>query len=299
MKTRLVRTVDELEHLDVAMLPDRPEPRRVLMCTPEHYDVVEVKNPYMDGNVGRVDKARALAEWEALRRTYEIAGHEVLLIRGEAGLEDMVFAANQVLPGIRSDGRPYVLLSRMQHPSRRKEVPIYRDWFERRGYDVFDLTASAGHFEGQGDAIWHPGKQLLWGGHGARTTFRAYEQVSELLCVPVITLELVNPNFYHLDTCFCALKSDAALYFPGAFDSEGRALLARMFPDLIEVSESESTRYFACNAHALDGKTVILQRGAVETVSRLRAEGFDVIEVDTDEFLKSGGSVFCMKMMIY
>lgn len=299
MKAQLIHTVAELEGFDLAALSNRREPRRVLMCTPEHFEVVDVKNPLMEGNVGRVDKERAATEWEAMRRTYETAGHEVLTIQGVAGLEDMVFAANQVLPGLGADGQLYVLLSRMRHPSRRREVPIYREWFERRGYKVFELTSEAGYFEGQGDAIWHPGKQLLWGGHGPRTTLRAYEEVSGILGVPVITLALPHPNFYHLDTCFCVLSSDAALYFPGAFDAEGRALLAGMFHDLIEVSEGESTRWFACNAHALDGRTVIIQRGAFETVARLRAHGFHVIEVDTDEFLKSGGSVFCMKMMIY
>lgn len=299
MTSRLIRTVAELERLDLAKLPDRPEPRRVLMCTPEYFEVVDVKNPFMEGNVGRVDKQCALAEWEALRRTYEAIGHEVLTIPGAEGLEDMVFAANQVLPGLRADGRPFVLLSRMRYPSRRREVPIYRAWFEHRGYDILELSEEAGYFEGQGDAIWHPGKQMLWGGYGWRTSLRAYAEISDILCVPAITLALVHPSFYHLDTCFCVLSSEAALYFPGAFDAEGRALLARMFPRLIEVSEGEATRSLACNAHALDGNTVILQRGAVETVARLRAEGFRAVEVETDEFLKSGGSVFCMKAMIY
>ena len=95
------------------------------------------------------------------------------------------------------------------------------------------------------------------------------------------------------------LGRGAALYFPGAFDAEGRRLLARMFPLLIEVSEGEATRALACNAHALDGRTVVIQHGAAETVARLRAERFRPIEVETDEFLKSGGSVFCMKQMIY
>jgi len=297
--SRLIRTVAELERLDLAKLPDRSEPRRVLMCTPEYFEVVDVKNPFMEGNVGRVDKQCALAEWEALRRTYEAIGHEVLTIPGAEGLEDMVFAANQVLPGLRADGRPFVLLSRMRYPSRRREVPIYRAWFEHRGYDILELSEEAGYFEGQGDAIWHPGKQMLWGGYGWRTSLRAYAEISDILCVPAITLALVHPSFYHLDTCFCVLSSEAALYFPGAFDAEGRALLTRMFPRLIEVSEGEATQSLACNAHALDGNTVILQRGAVETVARLRAEGFRAVEVETDEFLKSGGSVFCMKAMIY
>ncbi len=299
MTAHLIRTVAELERLDLAALAYRPEPRRVLMCTPDYFDVVDVKNPFMEGNVGRVDKQCALAEWEALRRAYEALGHEVLTIPGAEGLEDMVFSANQVLPGLRADGRPFVLLSHMRYPSRRREVPIYRDWFEHHGYEVLELSDKAGYFEGQGDAIWHPGKQLLWGGYGPRTALRAYAEISEILCVPAITLALVHPSFYHLDTCFCVLSVEAALYFPGAFDAGGRALLARMFPRLIEVSETEATQSLACNAHAIDGQTVILQRGAVDTVARLRAEGFRVVEVETDEFLKSGGSVFCMKMMIY
>ena len=164
MTACLIRSVAELEGLDVAAFHDRPEPRRVLMCLPDYFEVVDVKNPFMEGNVGRVDKVRALAEWEALRRTYDSIGHEVLTIPGAEGLEDMVFAANQVLPGLDANGRHYVLLSRMCHPSRQREVPIYRDWFEHHGYVVLELSEEAGYFEGQGDAIWHPGKQLLWGG---------------------------------------------------------------------------------------------------------------------------------------
>jgi N-dimethylarginine dimethylaminohydrolase len=211
----------------------------------------------------------------------------------------MVFAANQTLPGLDAKGRRYVLMSRMRHPSRRREVSLYHDWFERRGYDIYSLPPDAGFFEGQGDAIWHPGKMLLWGGHGPRTSVHAYERVSEMLCVPVVTLALTRPNFYHLDTCFCVLADDAALYFPGAFDEEGRGLLARAFPRLLEVSEGEATRRLACNAHALDGHTVLIQRGAAETCALLRAKGFRPVEVETDEFLKSGGSVFCLKQMIY
>jgi N-dimethylarginine dimethylaminohydrolase len=295
----LVRTVAELERLDVGALPARPEPRRVLMCTPEHFDVVDVKNPFMEGHVGRVDAARARAEWEALRRTYEAAGYEVVTIAGAEGLEDMVFAANQSLPGMGAAGRPYALLSRMRHPSRRREVPFFREWFAEHGYDILELPDDAGCFEGQGDALWHPGRQLLWGGHGPRTSPRAYEQISERLGVPVVALALVHPSFYHLDTCLCVLGDGAALYFPGAFDAEGRALLARLFPRLVEVGEREATRSMACNAHALADGAVVIQRGAAETVARLRAEGFRPVEVETDEFMKSGGSVFCMKVMVY
>jgi N-dimethylarginine dimethylaminohydrolase len=187
----------------------------------------------------------------------------------------------------------------MCHESRQKEVPYYRDWFKRRGYKILELTEQAEFFEGQGDALWHPGKQLLWGGYGQRTSLRAYEQVSERLGVPIIALELPHPSFYHLDTCFCVLRDDAVLIYPGAFTNEDREMIHLMFPLVIESSEREAVQFFACNAHALDGRTVIIQRGASETVAELRRAGFEVVEVETGEFMKSGGSVFCLKVMIY
>lgn len=299
MPARLIHTIAELDGLEVASLPRRPEPQRILMCTPDHFDVLEVKNPFMTGNIGRVDRARARAQWQELVRVFAATGHEVLCIDGVPGLEDMVFAANQVLPGIDEQGRPYALLSRMRHPSRRAEVPHFRAWFERRGYRILELPEAAGYFEGQGDAIWHPGRQLLWGGHGPRTSFGAYAEVGQQLGVPVITLELVHPSFYHLDTCFCVLGPDAVLVHPGAFDAASRAMIARLFARVIEVDAVEAAQCFACNAHCLDGRTVVLQRGAAATTARLRAEGFEPVEVETGEFLKSGGSVFCLKVMIH
>jgi N-dimethylarginine dimethylaminohydrolase len=299
MTTGIIQTVEELKRLDVALLPARSEPERILMCPPDYFDVIDVKNVHMEANVGAVDKRKAREEWEYLKREFERAGHEVLIIEAVKELEDMVFAANQVLPGMGEDGRPYVLLSRMCHPSRQKEVPYYRAWFKRRGYRILELTEDAGFFEGQGDALWHPGRQLLWGGYGQRTSLRAYEQVSERLGVPVIALELPRASFYHLDTCFCVLRDDAVLIYPGAFTAEDREMIHQMFPLVIEASRTEAEQFFACNATALDGRTVIIQQGASETVSELGRAGFNVIEVETEEFMKSGGSVFCMKMMIY
>ena len=299
MRPQLIHDRSELSLLDVAALPARPEPQRVLMCTPKDFDVVDVKNPHMEGNIGRVDRTRAQAQWQDLASVFAKLGHEVVTIAGQPGLEDMVFSANQTLPGMGHDGRPYVVLSHMRHASRRREVEHYRAWFGERGYAIRELSADAGWFEGQGDAIWHPGKQLLWGGHGPRTSYRAYRELADLLGVPVIELELVNPSFYHLDTCFCALSPTAALVYPAAFDAESLALLHAMFPTVIEVEERDANEFFACNAHCLDGRWVVLQRGASATVAALRGAGFDPVEVETSEFLKSGGSVFCLKLMIH
>lgn len=298
-EARVLRTVEELERLDIASLPDRPEPARVLMCTPEFFDVVDVKNAFMEGNIGGIDIAEARREWEMLRHAFEESGYAVATIEGREGLEDMVFAANQTLPGMGRDGRPYVVLGRMRFPSRQREVAYYRDWFAARGYRVLELPEPVGCFEGMGDAIWHPGKELLWVGTGPRTDPEAHVALSALLDVPVIALELVHPSFYHLDTAFCALAPDAALVYAAAFSDEGNRLIRHTFARVVEAPAREAEGSMACNALALGGRRVLIQQGAVETVAQLRAAGFEVVELETREFMKSGGSVFCMKQMIY
>lgn len=298
-KPNVIDSLDQFSALDFAKLAPRREPDKALMCSPEHFRVIDVKNPYMEGNAGAIDHEKARAQWEALKATFERLGYPVEVIPGAEGCEDMVFAANQTLPGLDADEKPYVLLSNMRHPSRQKEVPYFRDWFEARGYQILSLPNTEMLLEGQGDALWHPGKKLIWGGYGHRTDRSTYDVVSSMLGVPVIALKLVTDKFYHLDTCLSLINETTAMAVPEAFDAEGLAMLRRAFPDLIEIPESEALDCFAGNALALGGKHVIMHPGASRTVAQLRAKGLDVVEVDTSEFMKSGGSVFCMKMMIY
>jgi N-dimethylarginine dimethylaminohydrolase len=296
MKGRVIRTVAEAADLDLAALPDRAPSRRVLLCAPDAFEVKDVKNPFMEGNVGRVDPARARAQWDALRAAIERTGLEVAVLPAEPGLEDMVFAANQTLPGDDAAGRPVVVLSRMRHPSRAREVPFYRRFFEALGFRAVELESAGLFFEGMGDALWHPGKRLLWGGHGARSAAGAYEEVAAKLDAPVILLRLPHPRFYHLDTALSLLDGRSALVHPGAFDDEGRALLRRFLPRLIEAPAEDAEVRMAANAWCPDGRHVLIERGSVETCRRLRAAGFEPVELDTSEFMKSGGSVFCLKM---
>ncbi len=129
--------------------------------------------------------------------------------------------------------------------------------------------------------------------------WRPTTRVSALTGAPVLALELLDPEFYHLDTCLSALDERTALYYPGAFQPEGLALLRRFWDTLIEAPEDEARHLFACNAHSPDGQHVLIQRGCTVTNARLTAAGYHVVELDTDEYLKSGGSVFCMKLMYW
>jgi N-dimethylarginine dimethylaminohydrolase len=281
-------------------LPRMQTPKRVLMVDPEYFAVDYVINPHMEGHIGSVDKTEARKQWETMRDTLLHIGMEVHVIDGEPGLPDMVFCANQSLPCLRGDGSKEVVMSIMHADQRKAEVTFVENFYRSMDYTIHHLNSDKiTDFEGMGDAIWHNGRRLIWGGYGYRSSLEAYETISSVLNVPVIALELVDPSFYHLDTCLCILNESSALYYPAAYTPEGVAILKAFFPNLIEVSTNEAIHGFACNALCPDGKNVLIHKDLNQTNTTLESLGFKVHEIDTGEFLKSGGSVFCMKMMLW
>jgi len=277
-----------------------PTPRRVVLVTPAHFEVKYVINPHMAQHVGTVDRDEARHQWDALRDAYASLGIAPEIMEGVEGLPDMVFCANQTLPFRQPDGATGVVLSRMHAPQRQAEVPHFQRFFQSMDYAIRTLPDEVDtDFEGMGDALWHPGRYLLWGGYGFRTNRAAYDALSALLNVPIVALKLDDPDFYHLDTCFSVLNAESVLIYPGVFTTDGRALIEHFFNTVIEAPEDEARSLFACNAHCPDGEHVLIQEGCTVTVERLRRAGFTPIELDTSEFLKSGGSVFCMKLMIW
>ncbi|MEK7389267.1 MAG: arginine deiminase-related protein [Elusimicrobiota bacterium] len=276
------------------------EPTGVLMCPPDYFQVLSVKNPYMIGNVGGVDPMKARRQWETLVAAFESVGCPVDTITPTPGLEDMVFCANQSLAGTRPDGEKVALISAMRHASRRREVGSFKHWYEARGYRVFSLK-SEGHeaFEGSGDAIWHPCKRLIWGGYGFRTDAAMFTQVAEFFKTPVLLLKLVNERFYHLDTCFCPLTSESVLIYPSAFDAASLELILKMFPIVITSSEADAVTRMSCNSAVWRSKFALVQKGAAAASGHMQALGLKVVEVDTSEFVKSGGSVYCLKQFLF
>lgn len=285
-------------------IKDRTDPTRVLMCSPDYFDIVDVKNVHMQGHIGNTDKAQVNAQWQSLKDAYDAlltnkVLDEVSVIPGAKDCEDMVFCANQTLPWKMEDGSEVVVMSRMRHESRQREVPYFEDFFKNKGFKPLHFN-NVKMFEGMGDVIPHPGKRLLYGGYGHRTTAEAYDELATMLQTPVVALELINPKFYHLDTCFVPLSKDSVMLCKEAFTEEGLAMIRQLFTKVYYIPEYEAEKYFSLNAHAFDAhgtKTAILQKGSAITVDVLKQEGYNVVEIETGEFMKSGGSVFCMKMM--
>ncbi len=304
MSSKVYHKAAELDFL-LEQIPKRTEPLRVLLCTPDYFEVVDVKNPYMAENLNNTDKHKARQQWDALKSIYqELVAQQILQqclqINGAEGCEDMVFAANQSFPWLSEDGKRIVVLSKMRHTSRQKEVKFFEEFYIKSGYQTLELKHTE-LFEGMGDTIPHPGKKLLYGGFGHRTAPEAYEEIAELLDVKIVTLELVNEKYYHLDTCFLPLSEDTVVICQSAFSKEALLLIGKLFKQVIVAPEKEA-EHFALNAHVLvteKKKLAIIQKGLPVTAATLKEQGFEVVETDTSEFMKSGGSVFCMKMMIY
>lgn len=270
--------------------------KRILMCPPTYYTVRDVKNPFMQ-SVQPVDADRAAFQWQLLRENFERAGVETVTIDPVEDLEDMVFAANQVFVGSGTRHARFILPSRMRHASREREVPYYVAWFTRRGYRIIDPELSAGEFlEGHGDLIVHPGSARVWAGFGFRSTRAGIERFAHAVepeGITVAPLELTDPTFYHLDTCFAPLNDAAAIVYPEAFAADSLALLRRSWPYLYEAPRADALR-FACNGLAVNGRYVVSHASPwLEGV--LAREGLRPALVDTSEFEKAGGSVFCMK----
>ena len=294
-------------HFTLDDCDNRTEPRRVMLCTPEYFDIKDVKNAHMQKGQA-LNKEKAKQQWENLKAIYEQLKtqniiDEVLVVDGVEECEDMVFCANQSFPWVLWNGEKIVVMSNMAHESRQTEVIYFEDFYKDLGYKIFNMQ-SRYHFEGMGDLITHPGKKLLYGGYGFRTERNAYDEICRMLDAPIITLELVNENFYHLDTCFLPLNNTEVIIAPEAFSFESLQIIRNMFEGVYEIPSSEALDGFAVNAHMIyqpqkNKSAAIIQRGNPVTLNLLQQCAATVIETDTSEFIKSGGSVFCMKMMVY
>jgi lysine-ketoglutarate reductase/saccharopine dehydrogenase-like protein (TIGR00300 family) len=261
------------------------------MCPPDFFEVNYVINPWMDGNVGQARRTAAGRQWRALRARLAQAA-EVELVAPQPGLPDMVFTANAAVVV----GRKAVL-GRFLHRERRGEEPSFRQWFKSRDFDLFDLPADL-PFEGAGDALLDRAGGWLWAAYSSRSELDAHPLLAQWLEVEVVSLRLVDPRFYHLDTCFCPLEDGWLLYYPPALDAASNRLIEQRVPEnkRIVVGEADAAR-FACNAVAVDHR-VLLNQAGLQLKTRLADAGFEVVETPLDEFMKAGGAAKCLTLRL-
>ena len=251
------------------------------MCPPKYFAVSYAINPWMQPD-RPVDTALAMAQWAGLCATFARLGHRIHVIDPVPGLPDMVFAANGATV---IDGK--VLGARFRHAERAAEAAVYLDWFRRQGYPV--TRAAEAVNEGEGDIV--PAGGVVLAGYGIRTSEAAGAEIEDLFGLPVLSLRLVDPRYYHLDTALCVLDSRTVAYYPAAFDDAGRAALASHFAELIEAKD-EDAEALGLNAIS-DGRHVVLPAQARGLAGQIAARGFEPVPVDMSEFSKAGGGPKC------
>ncbi|MEW1973896.1 MULTISPECIES: dimethylargininase [Microbacterium] len=265
--------------------------RRYLMCRPEHFTVSYKINPWMEP-AKPTDTAKAVAQWQMLHDLYLELGHEVELIDPLEGFPDMVYTANG---GFVIDGRAYV--PKFRFVERAGEAPAFADWFRAGGFDTVEPEEVN---EGEGDFLL-VGDTIL-AGTGFRSTGDSHREVGEVFGREVVSLNLIDPRFYHLDTAISVLdpvegaanggpeRANIA-YLPGAFDDASRAILEERFPDAILVADADGA-VFGLNS-ASDGYNVIISPRATGFEKQLRERGYNPITVDLSELLLGGGGIKC------
>ena len=264
---------------------------RFLMCAPDHYDVDYVINPWMEGNIHKSSRDRAVEQWQKLH--YILKDHTLVdLVEPQPGWPDMVFTANAGLVLGKT-----VVLSRFFHKERQGEEPYFKQWFESQGYTVHELPKDL-PFEGAGDALLDREGRWLWAGYGFRSELDSHPYLAKWLDIEVVSLRLIDERFYHLDTCFCPLSGGYLLYYPPAFDAYSNRLIEmRVPPEKRIVIEEADAVNFACNAVNID-QVVVMNKVSDGLKARFAEAGFEVIETPLTEFLKAGGAAKCLTLRV-
>lgn len=266
-----------------------------LMCSPEFYNIEYEINPWMDKSK-QANNALAVQQWKQLYTTIKQCGAEIFLVPPVKHLPDLVFTANAAM--FLPDKKVY--LSHFRYPERQGERKFFRQWFEKQGYlimpdniDEKDLIHQRPYFEGAGDGLYCG--DTLFAAYGFRTDKEAFDQVKQHGVKNIIYCELKDPYFYHLDTCFCPIDKERAIWWPDAFTPESQQRMQRE-KELIVVP-AEDTQHFACNAVVIN-KNIIIPSGCNATKKLLKQLGMTVYECPMTEYIKAGGACKCLTLQL-
>jgi N-dimethylarginine dimethylaminohydrolase len=268
------------------------------MTSPASFAVQYDINVHMTGNEGKVDVPLAMKQWSNVRNALLQVGADVIVMPASPpNCPDAVFTANAGL----ILGNQFIP-SYFRNIERSPEEPYFIDWFRAHGFSIDMMPKrprDVSAFEGAGDALFSEKRKTLWLGHGFRSTEAGQLVVrTKMLDLGAdgYLLKLVDPRWYHLDTCFCPLDDGTLLWYPEAFDAASRGLIERHFSKMVMVSENDAVR-FACNAVSVD-KSIVMPLVSDELSSTLSELGFTVHQVDMSEFLKSGGACKCLTLEV-
>lgn len=271
--------------------------KKILMCFPEEFGVNYEINPWMNSNIGKVNYKLAIEQWGKLYNHLLNLGVDVIVIKNQPeNLPDLVFTANAALTI-----NNHALIANFECNERKPESKIYSDFIKRLGLSVDNFfIKNKISFEGAGDALYEKHNDTLVLAYGFRTNKNAYSYVKQFFkkvshTTKLIQAELINPSFYHLDTCFCPLDNGYVLYNPEAFSTQTIENFKEAFPGKLITVKNEDAKLFGCNAISV-GDNLILNSISEELEEKLNTLGINVIQTPLDQFMLSGGSAKCLTL---
>ena len=273
-------TITEAPETTAAPTSSKATKPSVLMCRPEYFTVSYRINPWMHPE-DPTDRGLALKQWDVLYETYQNLGFDVQLIEGLPGLPDMVYAANG---GFVVDGIAYG--AKFHYPERGPEGPAYMDWFREHGFDVREPVETN---EGEGDFLL-VGDTIL-AASGFRSDTGSHQEIAAIYGREVVSLQLTNPSYYHLDTALAVIDPTTIAHLPSAFDEPSLAILRERYPDAIIATEEDAS-ILGLNSFS-DGHNVVIAERATTFARDLADRGYNPIGVDLSELLLGGGGVKC------
>jgi arginine dihydrolase len=281
---------------------DRAANPRLVMCRPDYFEVSYAINPWMNPESwdveGDVLVRRSQHEWRGLVEVFSDLGAEVELQSPVPGAPDLVFTANSAVV---LDGK--ALLARFLDPERRVEEPFNEAFFRglvRKGLLREIRALPRGMYqEGAGDCSWDSSRGLFWAGHGQRSRFEAVALIAEYFGRRVVPLELVDPKFYHVDTCLSVLSSGHIVYYPPAFSPDSRRRLEREAGGAhwLIAADPEDADSLAVNLVNI-GDAVVMAACGARLEADINRVGFKVIRAPLTAFGMSGGASFCLTLRL-
>jgi N-dimethylarginine dimethylaminohydrolase len=243
----------------------------------------DVQKKYKDENI---NIERALDQHHDFVAKMRAEGIDVITLPANASYPEQVFTRDI---GFTLGNQTFV--SEMASSIRQGEETVLEKWLDEHHVPFQKLSQS--HIEG-GDVIID-GK-TIYIGLSHRTCNSAIEQLRidlpnyEIVAVPF------DPKYLHLDCVFNILSPTDALIFPQALDAETVAFLGSRY-HLIEVSKEEQFT-MGTNVLSIGHKKVFSLPVNAQVNMNMRSQGYEVIEVDFSEIIKSGGSFRCCTMPI-
>lgn len=261
--------------------------KRVILCQPQYMTIRDVINETQKHfkNEG-IHIERALEQHGEFVKTLKENNIDVILLPYHKKYPEQVFTRD-----VGFTLGQTIFVAKMATEVRSGEENILKQWLEDEEISYYNLIEE--RIEG-GDVVID--QKTIYVGLSDRTDEKAVEQLQRLLnqfdVIPIPFKE----KYLHLDCVFNVVSPEVALIYPNALEQKEIDFFAARY-DLIEVSEEEQFQ-LGTNVLCIGNKRVLSLPVNKNVNKQLRDRGFQVIEVDITEIIKSGGSFRCCTLPI-